>query len=355
VKGLLLRLSALDPDAENAVRVISFFDHLITGRVDLRTLVRSVAELTGAPVGVRGAQGGESIRADAAGRLRVDDRIPAIARSATLADGTVVWVATDGDPLPLLDILVERFAIATELALDHARTPRAELGDPALVELALAESAGEAERSRALHLLGLATGSPLRVLALAGDPTHAALLVATVQADNPGVRGVSLGALHAVLLPDSGIDPTPPTAAGVIVGLSHRGPAITAPRLWHQARTAVRYATEQNPLVRAVELGALALLADKLGPADIGRVEDVTALDQLAAEPHGPDLLAVLIALCATQSVRQAATVVHRHHSTIPARLAHAEAVLGFPVDTAPGRFRLTLALTLRTLRDSTR
>jgi DNA-binding PucR family transcriptional regulator len=45
--------------------------------------------------------------------------------------------------------------------------------------------------------------------------------------------------------------------------------------------------------------------------------------------------------------------VLHRHHSTMPARLARAEAVLGFEVDSPAGRFRLHLALMLRRLRDN--
>ena len=43
MQGLLLRLSGLDADAENAVRVIGFFDRLITARASLDALVRSTA------------------------------------------------------------------------------------------------------------------------------------------------------------------------------------------------------------------------------------------------------------------------------------------------------------------------
>ena len=80
---------------------------------------------------------------------------------------------------------------------------------------------------------------------------------------------------------------------------------------------------------------------------------DLQALDRLAAEVHGGDLLAALTALCANGSARKAAAVLHRHHSTMPARLARAGAVLGFEVDSPAGRFRLHLALMLRRLRDA--
>jgi hypothetical protein len=41
------------------------------------------------------------------------------------------------------------------------------------------------------------------------------------------------------------------------------------------------------------------------------------------------------------------------HHSSVGQRLDHAEAVLGFPLRTALGRNRLSIALTLRRLRQS--
>lgn len=46
---MLLRLSSLDSDAESAVRVIGFFDALVTGRADLTNLLKSAAELAECP------------------------------------------------------------------------------------------------------------------------------------------------------------------------------------------------------------------------------------------------------------------------------------------------------------------
>ncbi|WP_084011159.1 hypothetical protein [Pseudofrankia sp. DC12] len=45
MKGLLSRLSALDADAESAVRVIAYFDALVAARADAATLVRAAATL----------------------------------------------------------------------------------------------------------------------------------------------------------------------------------------------------------------------------------------------------------------------------------------------------------------------
>lgn len=325
MRGLLLRLSALDADAENAVRVIGFFDRLITERAGLDSLVRSTAELAGCPVGLSAPGQGLSLRADAGGAVTAGP-VPAKAVVRALEGGVEVWVAREGRPAPLDDMLLERFAIAAAVLLEHSSVPLPELGDPALVELVLSESVGTAERSRALHLLGITATAPLRVLAATGEV--------------PG-RSVQLGNVRAVLAADV------PEAGGRL-GVGPMMPAIDAAKSWQAARTALRYTSDSEPVVWWEKLGGLALLAERLDPADIAALPDVQALDKA-----DPDLITALEALVATGSVRQAAAALHRHHSTMTARLARAESRLGFELDSASGRFRLHLALMLRRLRDN--
>ncbi len=205
--------------------------------------------------------------------------------------------------------------------------PLPELGDPALVELVLSGGVGTAERSRALHLLGIGATTPLRVLAATGEV--------------PG-RSVLLGNVRAVLGTEV------PHVDGRL-GVGPLLPAIDAAESWRAARTALRYTSDSEPVVWWEKLGGLALLAEQTGAADIAALPDVRALDRPAAEPG---MITTLDALCATGSVRKAAVVLHRHHSTMTARLTRAESVLGFGLDDAPGRFRLHLALMLRRLRD---
>ncbi|MEV6824709.1 helix-turn-helix domain-containing protein [Amycolatopsis sp. NPDC051102] len=336
MKGLLLRLSGLDADAENAVRVIGFFDRLIAGRAGLDALVRSTAGLAGCPVGVHAPGEGLSLRASPGSDVVTPGAAPPGAAVRTLEGGVVVWVARAGAPVPLDDMLLERFAIAAAILLEHSGVPRPELGDPALVELALSEDAGTAERSRALHLLGFGPATRLRVLAGTGVDALAG-------------RSARLGGVRVVLLP--GEVPSLPDAARA--GIGPERPAIEAPRSWAAARTALRFTAAAEPVVWWERLGGLAALAGKLDTAELAEQPDVRGLDRLAAEPHGTDTLAALDALCATGSARKAAAVLHRHHSTMPARLARAEAVLGFEVDSPAGRFRLHLALVLRRLRDN--
>lgn len=334
MKGLLLRLSGLDADAENAVRVIGFFDRLITARADLDALVRSTAELAGCPVGVHAPGQGLSLRAEPGGDVTAPGAAPSGAATRELEGGVVVWVARAGASVPLDDMLLERFAIATAILLAHNRVPRPELGDPALVELVLSEDVGTAERSRALHLLGF--GPAARVRVLAGTGVDAL--------PGPSAR---LGAVRAVLTTGA----VPELPDGGRAGVGPDLPSIEVARSWTAARTALRFTSDTEPAVWWERLGSLADLAATLAPADLDGLADVRALDRVAAE--SPDILAALTALCATGSARKAAAALHRHHSTMPARLARAEAVLGFEVDSPAGRFRLQLALMLRRLRDN--
>lgn len=336
MKGLLLRLSGLDADAENAVRVIGFFDRLITGRAGLDALVRSTAELAGCRVGVHAPGQGLSLRAEPGEDVEPPGTAPAGAAVRRLEGGVEVWVARGGPPIPLDDMLLERFAIAAAILLEQGGVPRPELGDPALVELVLSEDAGTAERSRALHLLGIAPAARLRVLAGTG-------------VDGLAGRSARLGGVRAILA-----DAVPGTFPdGGRAGIGPELPAIDAARSWTAARTALRFTADTEPVVWWERLGSLAALAGKVDGPELAALPDVRALDRLAAEAHGEDILAALDALCATGSARKAAAVLHRHHSTMPARLARAEAVLGFEVDSPAGRFRLHLALMLGRLRDN--
>ncbi|MGI5498602.1 helix-turn-helix domain-containing protein [Lentzea sp. CA-135723] len=253
--------------------------------------------------------------------------VPAKASVRALEGGVEVWVARPGPAAPLDDMLLERFAIAAAVLLEHSSVPLPELGDPALIELVLSEGVGTAERSRALHLLGVAATAPLRVLAATGDV--------------PG-RSVVLGAVRAVLV-------TEVPEVGGRLGVRPLLPAVDAAKSWRGALTALRYTSDGEPVVWWERLGSLGVLAERLAGADIAALPDVRALDRLAAEPG---MITALDALCATGSVRKAAVVLHRHHSTMTARLARAEAALGFGLDEA-GRFRLHLALMLRRLRDN--
>ncbi|MFB4297478.1 helix-turn-helix domain-containing protein [Actinomadura sp. NTSP31] len=338
MKGLLLRLSGLDADAENAVRVIGFFDRLIAGRASPPALVRATATLAECPAGLADPARGVSLRAGSGTGERAVREFSATGR---------VWLERAGAPLPLDDIVLERFAIAAAVLLEHARD---EPDDAALVELVLSADAAEVDRSRALRTLRFEPAAPLHVLAVAGTDVPAVLAVL-----GPDARAASPGRVHAVLTREvpAELERLPPH--GTRIGVGPALPGIEAPEAWRRARAALRFTALGDGLpavVRHDRLGGFAVVGARLRPADIAEVADVAALDRLAVEPHGEDVLEVLGAFCATGSTRKAAARVHRHHSTIAARLAHAERRLGFSFHAPGGRLRLELALLLRHLRD---
>ncbi|MFB4307465.1 helix-turn-helix domain-containing protein [Actinomadura sp. GTD37] len=335
MKGLLLRLSALDADAETAVRVIGFFDALIAAKVSPRTLVRETARLAECPAGLADTASGLSLRAGPG-----DAPVPSgsgVGMVREISGTGRVWLGRD-EPLPLDEIVLERFAIAAELLLGAAPRPES----AGLVELVLSADAGELERCRALRLLRVEPVDRVHVLAIEGDTADDVVR-------ETGAHTVSLGRVHAVLagtLPER----FPP---GLRAGVGPALPAVEAPTSWRNARTALRFTGLGEHVVHYTGLGALAVIAARMRDEDIAGVADVAALDGLAAEPNGAGTLAVLAAFCATGSARRAAARVHRHHSTIAARLAHAEQRLGFSLSVPGGRRRLDLALLLRHLRDT--
>ncbi|MFF3372274.1 helix-turn-helix domain-containing protein [Streptomyces sp. NPDC002680] len=343
MNSLLMRLSALDADAANAMRVIGFFDALITSRVSLRVLARQTAQLAECPAGITDSVRGVSLCSNGTGRTAPDD-----ATCHGFSDGGQVWIERAGEPLPLDDILLERFAIAASLLSHQASGPLPKLGDAALVELALSASAGDMERARAVRLMGLDPGAPVCVLAVADDHSG----IRETMGRLSGARVALLGRLHAVLVPH----PPPTLPTGMRVGVGPALPGLQAPESWLQARTALRFALPNPPgaqVVHAEQLGSLAAIAAAMSGEDIARIADVRALDTLAALPHGAGTLEVLVALCTTGSVRKAAASVYRHPSTVAARLERAESHLGFSFTAPAGRLRLELALLLRRLRET--
>ncbi|HEV7933439.1 MAG TPA: helix-turn-helix domain-containing protein [Actinomadura sp.] len=75
-------------------------------------------------------------------------------------------------------------------------------------------------------------------------------------------------------------------------------------------------------------------------------------MDRAAAA--APWMLATLGAVASCHSLRAAAATMSMHHSTVQDRLAHAERLLGWPVQEPHGRLRLQLALAMRRLHHHT-
>ena len=127
--------------------------------------------------------------------------------------------------------------------------------------------------------------------------------------------------------------------AGVRAGI---GAADSPDRSWQQARTALRFTTVRQPVVRYDGLGALALLAQV--PQDAARGNaDVAAITRMAGTPED---LETLDAYCTAGSLRRAADLLHLHHSSVARRLEQIGKILGIELTEPTGLLRASLALT---------
>ncbi|HUR05640.1 MAG TPA: helix-turn-helix domain-containing protein [Nonomuraea sp.] len=337
MRGLLLRLSTLDTDAESAVRVIAYFDSLVRDHASVPVLLSATARLTQCPVGLLDAATDRRTRTYPDGHVDHPSTDQPAVRE--LASGLgAVWMEREGAPHGLDEIVLERFAAAAEVTLERAVALAREGRDPALVELALSAETGEAERARALRLLGFEPATPLQALAIAAEGIA---LMPGLRTMGHHIRTARIGDTEAALVATA----LPRLPDSARVGIGPELPGSRVAESWAGARTALRFTGPQDRVVRWAELGALALYAD-VPDAAIAELADVRSMERLGGEGR-----AAVRALCAEGSVRRSATVLHLHHSSMAARIARAESVLGFSLADSAGRLRAHLALALVRLR----
>lgn len=364
MKELAGRLTAVDPDAGAAVRVIAYFDRLAEHRAGLEALVRGVAVLAGCPARLADAGRRVHLRVETDGRRRDTDLPPdpAWPSAALSPDGApALWLERAGTPSVVDAVILERAAAAIRGVLDRTRgrAPAAPADDPALVETLLDATAPEQVRLHAARRLGL-------------DPADPAALARAVAPLNGPPRIVNASARRRPVhpetrppAPDSSTTPVPASSAHLDtgstdaalppgrVGVGPAVPVLELPGSWAAARTALRFTADGTPhapgpqVVYADELGGIGLLAELVVPG-ADPPPDVRALE--AAVADAPWMLTTLHAVASTASLRAAAVEVNVHHSTLQDRLGHSEALLGWPNRTPQGRLRLQLALTMRNL-----
>ncbi|WP_216589321.1 helix-turn-helix domain-containing protein [Streptomyces brasiliscabiei] len=350
MKELAGRLTAVDPDAGAAVRVIAYFDTLAEARAGLEALVRGAAVLAGCPARLVDTERRVHVRVEPDG-MRRDSELPpdpAWPSAALVPDGVpALWLERPAGAGPsVVDaVILERAAGALRLVLDRTRgrAPVSPGDDPALVETVLDATASERARLHAARRLGLDDPA---ILVRAAAPLGGRPRVLRVRGEQGPAAGRGEG----------GPEGRPGGAGGFSGGRVGVGPAVPVRRLpesWHDARVALRFTAEggaRDPgerVVYADDLGGLALLAELIAPG-AEPPPDVRDLERAAAD--SPWMLATLHAVASTASLRAAAGDVNVHHSTLQDRLTHAEALLGWPVRTPRGRLRLHLALTMRHL-----
>lgn len=167
MKELAGRLTAVDPDAGAAVRVIAYFDTLAEGRAGLEALVRGAAVLAGCPARLVDTERRVHVRVEPDGRRQDCDLPPDPTwPSAPLVPGgePALWLERAGNAEPsVVDaVILERAAGVLRLVLDRTRgrAPLSPADDPALVETVLDATATEQARLHAARRLGLDPDDP---------------------------------------------------------------------------------------------------------------------------------------------------------------------------------------------------
>jgi hypothetical protein len=322
MQELVGRLTALDPEASETLKVVAYFDALVAGGVGVQALVRGAAVLSGTVAGAsvgrrthRVGPDGDRRTGDATTNGEIQRHWPA--RSIT--DGNV-WLEREGPRHANDDMIVERLALAVDLV--GSRRP----GEAAsALETAIDAKRDGEERRVALSRLRLSPSRDLRIAALPLSHEVAVDVAPSTVVATP------YGLLRAVVLgPDEKIS----GPAGV--GVPRRADEL--PESFRTAVLALRLLPDNSSVVDAADLGVVLAAVSALEPV-AAQQPDVVALARLDARAR-----AVLDELAAAESVRAAATALGMHHSTLQARHEALTNELGYDPRSLPGRTRFQLA-----------
>jgi hypothetical protein len=334
MQELVGRLTALDPEASESLKVVGYFDALVGGQVSVDVLASSAAVLAGCPVGVTLSDGRSTRMSPGGERLAAAEEHDWPAHDA--GPGDRVWIERASAPHTNDAMLLERFAIA--VAITRSRSD----SDSSLhraAELVVDATVSADDRAAAAARLRLD----------AHELVQAVALPAAAPADRypSAVLSTPFGLARVVLVPapldgkSGGWEGSSPAGIGLAVDPAR------LPKSWASALVALRLSGPGEAVVQAERLGSLLVLAEA-ADADPDAHPDVVALERLALERGA---LPTLDALADTGSVRAAATALGVHHSTVQARLLGLVDTLGYDPRLPDGRTRYVLARTLHRLR----
>lgn len=324
MRELIDRLDVADSGAASALRVIDHFDRLVEARAAMTAVVRAAAALAGCPAGFhdasraltrRFATDGQALRED------VDQAWPRLA--VTGRPGSFVWLERVGTAGPLDPLVLERCARALQSLTEAARSTTD------IVRIACDPDAPAADRGDAAAKLGLS--GPIAVVA-----TPAGELSSSLSA--------RIGDHIVTLFPGS-----PPLAADVRAGTARADDPTDLPPAVERAVTALRVTDRLDgpgaSILSYDDLGALASIAERFTAEQAALVADVRRLQALL--PGHPWVVDTVQAVLDRSSLRQAASVLHVHHSTLQERLDWMTTHLGYAVTHPGGRQRAAVAVLL--------
>ncbi|MGW4125855.1 hypothetical protein [Nocardia sp. NPDC004711] len=321
MQELVGRLTALDPEACETLKVVAYFDALVAGGVGLDGLLRGAAVLSGAVAGAQ--RRGGITRCDPTGR-RLGNDTDAVRFPERDGSSTSVWLEREGPIRTNDEMIVERLALAVEV-LD------ARLNTSTGLDIVIDGARTNDERIAALAKLRIDSNTRIRLIATSARETPM-----------PGrstVVPTRYGMLRAALDLTGRELPVGTAGLGTWVRADH------APESWDAAVIALRLTDPSVPVVDATDLGAMLLVARTYEPESPHA--DVLALARL--DPRSAE---VLRALVDADSIRGAAAELAMHHSTVQARHEALTRELGYNPRSTAGRMRYIAAAILLRLAD---
>ncbi|TFB84372.1 hypothetical protein E3O11_09735 [Cryobacterium levicorallinum] len=329
MQELVGRLTALDAEATETIKVIAYFDVLVAGHASTQVILRGAAILSGCAAGF--SSDDAVLRIDASG-VRALEPCTRDGWPSHSFGGGMAWIEREGSAHANDDMILERLAIALGIAWE--RISPAAATRRALQVIIDSESTPQA-RLEATHRLRLVPRTLYRVSATPED---------TILSGPSVVLSTDFGSIRAGLQATEITEVVEPTERA---GIGISTPPDALDRSWASALIALRLSSEREPVVNAEELGAMLLLAD----ATDGRAHDSPDLIALEALVQSqPRAAAILESIADTDSLRAVAVEVGLHHSTVQAKAAGFADALGFDPRSPRGRVRLALALALRRL-----
>ncbi|MCS5723627.1 helix-turn-helix domain-containing protein [Herbiconiux sp. CPCC 203407] len=331
MQELVGRLTALDAEATETLKVIAYFDALVDGHASLHVLVRGAAILSGCATGF--VADDRSLRVDAAGMRSTGSVDVSDLRSSWpshgFGDAGLAWIERDGPAHANDGMILERLAIALDIAVE--RTSPAAASRRALSTLVDPDSSADTRLEAAGRLHLDTTGSTrYRVIA---TPASAA-------ATGPSIVIGSPAGHVRVFVREVSSEPGSYERAGIGIATASDG----LDRSSASALTALRLTSRYELVVHADQLGAARVFVETVDDHAL-EAPDVQALAELIrSQPRAEHLLH---AITGTDSLRAVALELGLHHSTVQARVAALGETLGFDIRSPRGRTRLSLALLL--------
>ncbi|HSU65448.1 MAG TPA: helix-turn-helix domain-containing protein [Tepidisphaeraceae bacterium] len=352
--GVLKRLSTSESEAEGAIRAIAFFERLVAAKAGVDEIVRAAAQLTGLKAGVKGKPGFPSFACTPHGQKLESVPPPgALSRSVEAAGEPVatVWLLESDEVTSLIELILERMAMAAEAVFVKGMTIGAFVGSP-VVQL-LSRDTGNADRAAAARAIGFHATWPVRAVAVKPAASESeisdslqrwgaqnAIEVTRVTMD----RGVAMCLIHdipghrEITLPEWGLQ----------VGLGSKANLQNAYESGDNARLALRMTSETlGPAQADFEvLGPLQMIA-RTDPEDAGASRLVQQLRFLIHTPNGLAEVQALDSFCEHRSLRKASIALNLHHTSVNYRLKSIERKLGITLTDEGSMFALSLALKL--------